>query len=126
MRRVTVDIVTDDPANDEVVLYLVEDGPWPADEASWTERLRPVQDRLYDAVDAAVDGHLAARFPDTHGKKLRIQVDSPGGCPIRLQQLVERFRRALTEGRDYREAIRRSDFISGLRVVTGHEMGRFR
>jgi len=125
MRRVTIDIVTQDPVNDEVVMYLVDDGPWPDDDAGWIERLRPIQEWLYGAADAAIDGHLAARYPDMRGKKVRIQVDSPSGCPPQLESLVQRFQQALAESHDYREAVLRSEFISGLRVVTGHQMGRF-
>lgn len=81
MPRVTFDLVTADPVHGEAVVYLVEEGPWPENEAGWNARLRGLQDRLYDAVDAVVDGHLAGRFPDLHGKPVRIQIDSPSGCP---------------------------------------------
>jgi hypothetical protein len=123
--RVTFDLVTEDPVHGEAVVYLVEEGPWPRDEAGWDARLRGIQDRLYDAVDAVVDGRLAARFPDLHGKPVRIQIDSPSGCPTRLQVFVRRFGEALAGPGEYREAIARSAFVNGLRVVTGHEMGRF-
>jgi len=36
MRRVTFDLVTSDPRHEEAVVYLVDDGPWPLDDAGWT------------------------------------------------------------------------------------------
>jgi hypothetical protein len=123
--RVTLDIVSTDPVHGEGVVHLVEEGPWPEDDSGWNARLRELQDRLYNAVDAVVDGHLAGKFPDLHGKPVRIQIDSPSGCPARLQAFVRTFGEALAHPGEYREAIASCVFVSGLRVVTGHEMGRF-
>jgi hypothetical protein len=106
-------------------VYLVEEGPWPENDAGWSTRLRELQNRLYDAVDAVVDGDLAGRFPDLQGNAVRIQVDSPSGCPTQLQAFVDRFGEALDDPGEYRDAIAKSAFVSGLRVVTGHQMGRF-
>lgn len=52
--RATIDLVTKRP-DGAFVMVLVEQGPW--DEADVTQHLRRVQDRLYDYVEIAIDGH---------------------------------------------------------------------
>ena len=125
MSRVTIDTVTYDPTHDEYVLYLVEDGPWPTDDKSWDEMLAQIQTRVFDAIDVAVDGHLQTQYPDSVGKPVRIQVDSPHGMPEYLRDLVSRIRDHLGSDSQYREAITSSRYAKGIRIVTGEEMGRF-
>jgi hypothetical protein len=69
---VTVDLITRDPSG-HYSLILVEEGPW----APGTEQdqLRRLQDRLYDYVDVAIDGHLAKLHPDAAGRPVKIQLD---------------------------------------------------
>lgn len=121
----TVDVVTWDEANGEWVLYLVESSPWPCDDDGWRARLGAIQDRILDAVDAAIDGGVAQRFPDSRGKRVRVQFDAPEGTPDRVALLVEAIRRHLRNDPIYADAIRSSQHVSGLRVVTGAELGRF-
>jgi hypothetical protein len=122
----TADLVTYDQGNDEYVLYLVEDGPWPHDEAEWRARLSGIQGRILSAADVAIDGHLAEKYPDSRGRKVRIQVDSPAGSPNQLEDLVGAVERFLREDPAYSEAIKNSGQIQGLRVVTGKQLGRFK
>jgi hypothetical protein len=72
-RRLTIDLVTDRPTDGAFILVLVEEGPWDPDETD--VQLRRIQDRLYDCVDAAVDGHLAGKYPDSRGKPVVIRLD---------------------------------------------------
>jgi hypothetical protein len=125
MPTLKVDLVTQDPSSGELVVYLVEDGPWPASPDQMNARLREIQDRLYLALDAAIDGQIAQRFPNARGRAIRIQVDSPSGCPAELQRLVERFRALVAEDSEYGRAIRDSVHLGSLRVLTGAELGRF-
>lgn len=124
-RRVSIDLVTYDERNDEFVLYLVEDGPWPAVDTEWAPRLLEIQDRVLSAADAAIDGHLAQRFPITSRAAVRIQVDSPSGCPKELEDLILAIGRFLDEDPSYAAGIRASLHIRAMRVVTGKQMGRF-
>ena len=123
--KVTIDLVTHDPHSDEFVLYLVEDGPWPTRESEWKECLKGIQDRILAAADAAIDGHLAQKYPDSVGKSIRIQVDSPNGCPDRVDNLVAAVKTFLNHDPSYISTIGASPHIRGLRVVTAKEMGRF-
>lgn len=122
---VTIDLITEDHKNGEWVLYLVEDGPWPTVDSEWRSYLMRIQQRVLAAVDIAVDGHLAAKYPDSQGCEVRIQVDSPSGSPKRLDELIEALKRFLGSDPVYSKAIEDSGNIRGLRVVTGREMGRF-
>ena len=124
--RLTLELVTYDGTNDEYVLYLVEEAPWPESEDGWNRRLKMIQDRILAAVDVAVDGLLAGKYPDSRGKGIRVQVDSPSGCPEELAQLVSDLSEFVTKDTSYVQAIAGSDFVRRLRIVTGAQMGRFR
>jgi hypothetical protein len=120
--KVTVDFFTRDPNNNEFVMYLVEEGPWHEDGRA--DRLTNLQKRLYNAVDVAIDGQLASRFPESKSMQVRIQVDFHGDPPESLEEFVKRFAENISRSEEYRLAIKESQFISDLRIVTGTEMGR--
>lgn len=117
-----IDLVTEDPVNDEVVLYLVEEGPWM--EESLQERLRSIQARIYDAIDVVVDGHLATKFPELSGRNVRIQLDCHDQPPREIEDLIARFDELISTSDEYRSEIANSDFISGLRILSRSQMGR--
>ena len=120
-----IDRITHDPGTDEFVLYLIEDGPWPGAGEDWSACLKRIQTRVYDALDVAIDGHLAEKFPESRGKAVRIQLDSPSGLPQQLAELVLRFNQHIGGNSEQRVASESSSNITGLRIVTGHELGRF-
>ena len=126
--NVKIDHVTHDKKNAEYVVYLVEDGPWPRDaddDEQWEQSIARIYDRILSACDAVIDGVLSAHFPGSHGGNVRLQVDSPSGLPSRLNELISDLRRHLVEDDEYASAIRGSEYIGDLRLVTGHELGRF-
>jgi hypothetical protein len=124
---VCIDLVTEDLVSNEFVLYLVEDGPWPpAATDEWPVELKRIQDRVLSAVDCAVGGGLIGPFPDSHGRPVRIQIDSPNGCPSELADLIDKLSEFLIDDPTFADAIRQSIFINGLRLVTGHQLGRFK
>ena len=83
--NVKIDLITHDSKRDAYVLVVVEQGPW--EEATADAELRRLQDRLYDVVDVAVDGHFASQYPDSRGKTVVIRLD----CYDTPQDEVERF-----------------------------------
>lgn len=123
--EIKVDLITEDPLSDEFVLYLVEDGPWPTREVDWKSRLSSIQNRILSAADVAIDGLLAFKYPDAAGKAVRIQVDSPSGTPVQVENLICALERFLREDASYAAAIKESAHIRNLRVVSGKQMGRF-
>lgn len=119
-----INLITETPGTGEFALILVEDGPWPNKDADWKECLSRIQNRIYDAIDIAIDGHLAAKYPDSKGKSVRIQIDSPSGLPPALAKLVARMKEHIEKDAEYSGAIKQSRFVQSLRISTGHEMGR--
>ena len=121
-QSITIDTVTHDDPHDELVLSLVEDGPWPSGPDAWRMRLAEIQNRIFAIADLAINGRLAIKFPDSRGKRVRIQVDSPRGCPGLVQELVSAASTFLLEDASYAGAIRSSTHVGGIRVVTGKQM----
>jgi hypothetical protein len=74
MSTVTVDFVARGADASSWHLVLVEQGPWPA--ADITSELRRVQERLYGCLDAALDGKVAEKFPDSTGQRITIRLDA--------------------------------------------------
>lgn len=117
----TLDLITDDPNNDEFAVYLVEEGPWDSDPR---QRLVALQKRLYDAFDVIVEGVLASKYPDSKGRRFRIQVNSYNSPPESVLNLVRKFASFIQENDEYRESIQKSPFVADLRVVNGVDIGR--
>ena len=114
--KVKIDFITHDGQNDEYVMYLVEEGPW--NRKTLADRMRSIQARVYKAVDAAVDGHLARAYPESRGRKLRIQVDLHGEPPNDVEALVLRLAKHITQAEEYVRDIEASDHVVSLRIVT--------
>jgi hypothetical protein len=112
--NITVDLITDDPIHGEFVLHLVEEGPW--DVPDTLNRMRVVQNRLYDTVDLVVDGHLAGKYPESKGRNIRIQIDCLDE-PKELHELVARFSEHMQTDADYRKSIDNSPYVSRLRIT---------
>jgi hypothetical protein len=121
MPTITFDLVTDDPKNDEFVVYLVEGGPW---NDALNERLRRLQGRLYDAFDAVVDGALASEYPESKGRRIRIQIDCHKSPPETVLNLVRKFANFIHNSDEYQNAIKKSSFVEDVRVVNGADFGR--
>ena len=88
MAIVTVDMLTQDPDTGEFVVYLNEDGPWPADDQGWADVLHRIQERIFDAIHLVLDGAVAEKFPQLKGSKGRVQVHCPSGVPSPIKELV--------------------------------------
>jgi hypothetical protein len=69
--RVTVDLVTKRPDGAHV-LVLVEQGPWKGNDDA---HLRRLQERLYNSVDAFLQGAVATRYPDSEGQVGVLRLD---------------------------------------------------
>jgi len=126
MPNADLDLITETPETGEFALIIVEDGPWPDKDADWKECLSGIQKRIYDAIDIAIDGQLAAKYPDSKGRRVRVQIDSPSGLPSALATFVTRMKEHVENSNEYSSAIQQSPFIQGLRITTGHEMGSFK
>jgi hypothetical protein len=115
MGKVTIDIIAEDPKRKEWVLYLVEEGPWRR--RAIEDRLRTLQNRIYDAVDVVLGGHLASKFPDSKGRSVRIQVDCYDEPPADLGMVVREIARFIKKSAEYQTDIKKSEFTKGIRIV---------
>lgn len=117
---VSIDLVSLDLETDEVVLYLVEDGPWPTDDEEWTECLKTLECRVLDAADVAIDGGVAKSFEATLGKSVRIQIDSSSELPGQVESLAADLDEYIHQiDNEYSPAIEASENIGELRIVAG-------
>jgi hypothetical protein len=74
------------------------------------ERLKDVQDKLYGAVDAILDGEVAKAFPGSEGKKIVVQLD----CRGLPQAEVKRFADAIFQIPRYRNALAKTPFATEI------------
>jgi hypothetical protein len=122
-QQVKIDVVTEHPETGVFAIILVETGPWApgAEEAE----LRRIQGRLYACVDVAVDGHLAAKYPNSKGRPVRIQLDTydiPEGL---VRPFFDRFADHVTAWSEVQQAIQAKRNIESImfeynpRVIDG-------
>jgi hypothetical protein len=82
-------------------VVLVEQGPWPA---SVSDELLRVQDRLYNCVDAVLDGQLAQEFPESKGAAITIRLDCYNVPAEEVKTFFKAFSEGIFEIPDYRQA----------------------
>jgi hypothetical protein len=106
-----VDFVARGNSADEWRLVLVEQGPWhrPSD-----AQLHRFQSRLYECIDAALDGQVAAKFPGSLGKRLIIQVDGYGLPDDEVSAFFARFTEGVFETDDYKSAMSNNRFVADI------------
>jgi hypothetical protein len=110
-RTTVVDFVARGSTPDIWLMVRVEAGPWPG---SVEENLRRVQERLYGCLGGAIDGQLAEKFPETKGKKIVIRLDGYDLPRMETEEFFARFSHGVLELPDYREALRKSEFVSDI------------
>jgi hypothetical protein len=110
-KDVLVDFVAWTDTEDEWRMVLVEQGPW---SESIDIELRRLQNRLYECMDAAIDGKLAIKFPKTIGKRIIIQIDCYNVPIIEVKEFFDRFSNGVFKLADYSEAIKNSKFVSNI------------
>src|SRR5689334_1423147 len=112
MGTVTIDVITHSADRSVWRLVLVEQGPWDADEVE--ANLRRLQDRLYGCLDAALDGQVAERFPESSGQRFVVRLDAYNVPEHELREFFERFSGQVLRVPDYEDSLARSSFVSGI------------
>lgn len=107
-----VEFVVQGPAPDEWRMVLVEQGPWAPPLDGHLSRL---QDRMYGCVEAALDGQLAERFPQSHAQHVVIQIDCYDLPRREVEEFFDRFSQGVFKYPDYRDALVASPFVKTLR-----------
>ena len=106
-----VDFVAKGDTDNEWRMVLVEEGPWTG---SIDDNLRRLQDRLYGTIDAALDGKLAEKFPESKGKKLVIQLDGYNLPKAEVSEFFDGFSKGVFSIADYRRALKSNQFVNGI------------
>jgi hypothetical protein len=126
--QVKIDLVTEHPETGVFAIVLVETGPWPS--GTEERELRRVQDRLYDCVDVAIDGHLAAKYPDSRGRPVRIQLDTYDIPEELVRPFFERFARHVDAWAEVQQEIQAKQNVESItfeynpRVIDGYGSGK--
>ena len=82
-----INFIAFNEARDTCQMVLVE-GPWDGDTE---DHLRSLQDRMFGCLNAALDGHLAAQFPEAKGLNVVIRVDCYDVPRDEVEAFVGRF-----------------------------------
>jgi hypothetical protein len=106
-----IDFVAKGDSPDEWKLVLVEEGPW---HDPISAQLRRVQERLYECIDATLDGQLAERFPESNGKKIIIRLDCYNLPKQEVTEFFNNFSKGVFSAGDYQEAIKQNDFVRDI------------
>jgi hypothetical protein len=111
-RQLTVNLVTERPSDGAFIMVLVEEGPWSVDETEIN--LRRIQDRLYDCVDAAVDGHFAAKFPDSLNKPVVVRLDCYDTPDKPVRDFIKRFADGIANSKDLQLDLLNQGFVTSI------------
>ena len=110
--QVKIDLVTEHPESGQFAIILVEVGPWPPNTEE--AQLRRIQDRLYGCVDVAVDGHLAAKYPNSKGRPVRIQLDGYDIPEHLIRPFFEKFAKHISTWPDVQQQIQAHQYVQSL------------
>jgi len=110
-KTITVDFVAKSATSSEWRMVLVETGPW---QGPLDDHLRALQDRLYDCIDAALDGQLEGKFPESKGKRLVVQVDCYNIPRDAVEPFFDEFSTGVFTAGDYQDATRKNPYVSSI------------
>ena len=105
-----VDFIAKSETTDTWRMVLVEDGPWSEIDVELTR----LQNRLYDCVDAALDGQLSQKFPETLGKNILIQLDGYNLPEEKISQFFNAFANNVMLIDDYANALERNEYVKAI------------
>ena len=108
---VTVDFIARGEEADQYRMILVEEGPW---HGATEANLRRVQDRLFGCVEAALEGLLAEKFPESIGKTVIIELDGYELPEREMVDFFDAFSTGVFELDEYKRALASSRYVSGV------------
>ena len=109
--EVLVDFVARGETDNQWLVVLVEQGPM---EGSVDDFLHKLQNRLYESIDAVIDGKLAEKFPESQGKEVVIRVDCYDLPQSDIESFFTAFSNGALETADYRDALQQNRFVSEI------------
>lgn len=117
-RTTVVDFVARGKTPDEWMMVLVEQGPWTD---SIESQLRRLQDRLYGTIDAALQGKLAEKFPESKGKKIIIRLDGYNVPQAEVAAFFDRFSKGVLATPDHKHALKNNQFVKNVSFQANFE-----
>lgn len=108
---IIVDFVAKGDDEDTWKMVLVE-GTW---DMPVEHHLRLLQERLFICVDAALEGQLARKFPETTGKRIIIQVDCYEAPRTEVEDFFTRFATGIFSIPKYRDELEASSHVQDIR-----------
>lgn len=106
-----VDFIVSENSNNEWKMVIVEEGDWFGDISTHLNR---IQDRLYECIDAALDGQLAEKYPDSKGKDIVIQLDCYNAPQQEILDFFNRFSEMVMSLPDYSNALKNSRLVKSI------------
>lgn len=106
MGKITFNFITTRPDGD-YCLYLVEEPPV---EGEFTDRLRLIQDRLYEAVEAVTQGKVAELYPESALRRIHLRLCCYDLPREPLDQFFERFTAVMRSHEDWKSHCDRIEF----------------
>jgi hypothetical protein len=110
-RTTLVNFIARGEAPDEWKMILVEQGPWSGPVET---QLRRLQERLYGTIDAALDGQLAEKFPESTGKRIIVQLDGYNLPKTQVAEFFERFSKGVLQTTDYQRHLKGNRFVKAI------------
>jgi len=112
--KVTIDFVAKGKDESEWLAVLVEEA---GDSFDIDEFLYEFQDRLYNCLDAIIDGQLAEKFPDTKGRNIIIRVDCYKLPKAEIKEFFDDFSGGILTVPDYASALASSVYVNNINFV---------
>jgi hypothetical protein len=89
----TVDLITYDPKADEYALIMVETRGWDGSD----ERLQQISKKVENYLSFAVNGQMTTLYPESLGRRIRIQLDCDHPPDPISWRFLEMLRRLLDD-----------------------------
>ena len=109
--ELTIDFIARGNSDKEWKLVLVEEGPW----KDFESEMRRLQERLYNCLEAALDGQVAEKFPDSIGSAIVIQLDGYNLPDESVSAFWQRFSSEVLNIPDFAQALSSSEFVSDFK-----------
>jgi hypothetical protein len=112
VKNFKVDFIAKGKSTNEWKMVLVEEGDW----RNVDSRLHQLQDRLYNCIDAVLDGQLAEKFPESDAKDIIIQVELFDAPEDDVAPFIERFSKGVFSVAGYAEALKACRFANTISI----------
>lgn len=111
LNKVVIDFLAKGEDENQWLVVLVEEA---SAEYDSDEFLYDFQDRLYNCLDAIIDGQLADKFPDTLNKDIVIRVDCYQVPRQEVEEFFDSFSTGVLAVPDYAEALANSSYVNNI------------